>query len=74
MGSILNSDELWFALDERLEHGEPIDDLIPFDASGLCEEDFLKILAIEATYGKDEKRADVCRRKWVEVVSRGNRV
>lgn len=68
------NDEFWELIDETIEKGDPVDDLIPYDISDLCESDRIKLLSIMITYGTDPRRVAVCRRKIIENASRRNSI
>lgn len=64
------SDDFWIMIDEAIDSGKPVDDLIPRDCVGLSEMEYLQILAVLATYGKDPERRKQCKRKLIEYESR----
>lgn len=64
------SDDFWIMIDEAIDSGQPVDDLIPRDCVGLSEMEYLQILAVLATYGKDHNRRKQCKRKLIEYESR----
>ena len=66
----MSSDEFWMMIDDALDHGRPIEDLIPRDLSGLSEMEYIQILGVMITYGNDKKRVADCRRKLIEYESR----
>lgn len=64
------SDDFWALIDETIDKGDSIDNIIPRDLTGSDESDFLKILALYITYGEDPKRRELCKRKWENLASR----
>ena len=68
------NDDFWEMIDQAIESGDPVDDLIPYDISDLCERDLIKVLSVMITYGKDPRRVAVCRRKIIENAGRRNSI
>ena len=68
------SDDFWILLDEAIDNDENVDLLIPYDCVGLSEMEYLQILAVLATYGKDKKRSEAARKKLMIYESRGNSI
>lgn len=64
------SDDFWMKIDEALDTGMPVDDLIPLDLTGLSEMEYVQVLGVMITYGQDKKRVADCRRKLIEYESR----
>lgn len=64
------SDDFWMKIDEALDTGTPVDDLIPLDLTGLSEMEYVQVLGVMITYGQDKKRVADCRRKLIEYESR----
>ena len=64
------SDDFWMKIDEALDAGTPVDDLIPLDLTGLSEMEYVQVLGVMITYGEDKKRVADCRRKLIEDESR----
>lgn len=61
------NDDFWVLIEEAIENDDPVDNIIPLDLTGLCKSDFLKVLSIEATYGKDQNRKQICRKKLIDI-------
>lgn len=53
---------------DRLEAGEDIDDIMPYDLSGFTQSMRIQVLAMYATYGKDQARRELCRKKWHDIL------
>lgn len=53
---------------DRLEAGEDIDDIMPYDLSGFTQSMRIQVLAMYATYGKDQERRELCRKKWHDIL------
>lgn len=66
----MSSDEFWMMIDDALDRGQPIEELIPRDLSGLSEMEYIQVLGVMITYGNDKKRVADCRRKLIEYESR----
>lgn len=68
------SDEFWILLDEAIENNDPVDDLIPFDCVGMSKLEYMQILAVLATYGRDNNRSKLARKKLVKYESGRNSI
>lgn len=53
---------------DRLDAGERIDDLMPYDLSGYSNAIRIQLYALYATYGEDPARRALCRRKWHDIL------
>ena len=68
------NDDFWEMVDQAIEAEDPVDDLIPYDLSNICESDRIKMYSVMITYGKDPRRVAVCRRKIIENAGRRNSI
>lgn len=68
------SDCIWYALDDALENGEPIDPIIPYDCVGMSEMEYIQILAVLETYSNIPARREMARKKLMKYESRGNSI
>ena len=64
------NDDFWMMIEEALDEGKPVEDLIPMDLTGLSEKEYVRILGVIITYGNDKKRVADCRKKLIEYESR----
>lgn len=64
------SDDFWILIDEAIDQGKDIENLIPRDCVGLSETEYLQILAVYATYGNDPERRKQCKRKLINYETR----
>ena len=53
---------------ERLEAGEKIDDIMPYDLTGFSPALAVQILAAYSTYGEDPERRQLCKKKWHDIL------
>lgn len=62
--------DLMEQIGERLDAGEDLEGLIPYDLSGYSDTTIIQILSIYVTYGSDPERVKACREKLKEVLQR----
>lgn len=60
----MNSCDIFQEAEKRIQEGQPIDDLIPYNCEAMPRDDYIRILALYMTYGADEARRAICREKW----------
>lgn len=53
---------------DRMEAGENIDDIMPYDLTGFSKTQAIQILAAYVTYGKDPERRKICKQKWRDIL------
>lgn len=53
---------------DRLDAGEKIDDLMPYDLAGYSQSIRIQLYALYATYGEDPARRALCRKKWHDIL------
>lgn len=53
---------------DRLDAGEKIDDLMPYDLAGYSQSIRIQLYALYATYGEDPARRALCKRKWHDIL------
>lgn len=53
---------------DRLEAGEKIDDIMPYDLTGFSKTQAVQILAAYATFGEDQERRKICKQKWRDIL------
>lgn len=53
---------------DRLDAGEKIDDIMPYDLSGFSQSLRVQVLALYATYGEDPERRAICKKKWHDIL------
>lgn len=52
--------DLLYAMMNAVNRDDPIEDLLPYDLSGLCEDDKHHILSLYVLYGQDPERVKLC--------------
>lgn len=52
--------DILFAMMNAVNRGDPIEDLLPYDLSGLCGDDKRHILSMYILYGQDPERVKLC--------------
>ena len=53
---------------DRLDAGEKIDDLMPYDLAGYSNSIRIQLYALYATYGEDQERRKLCKQKWHDIL------
>ena len=64
------SDALWYAIDDALDAGRSIDDIIPRDCVGMSDTEYLQVLSVIATYSENPERRKLARKKLIKYESR----
>lgn len=54
--------DILFAMMNTINRGDSIEDLLPYDLSGMCKDDRNHILSLYVLYGQDPERVELCRK------------
>lgn len=53
---------------DAIEYDQSIEGIIPLDLRGMSTGDLIQVYACYITYGKDQKKIELCRKKWNELM------